>query len=109
MTLYVYELSGSGSNKYGGSVNVESQTVAYQEVGITANSVQSNVFNSDTRIIGLYASSECRIEIGSSPTADNSGTTSNNVTTGLSEYMPAGVFRHIAVAGGTDRRAVIQA
>jgi hypothetical protein len=58
---------------------------AYQQVAITAGSVQSSAFGDTTRMIRVHADAACRINIGSNPTA--AAGTSMRMAAGQTEYF----------------------
>jgi len=64
--------------------------IATNNVAIGASSTQSAAFNEETRLIRVYAPVNCRIEVGTNPTASAS----------QSVYMPAGRVEYFGVRAG---------
>jgi len=95
-TVYVDEFQYNPTVTYQAAITPE---VTHQTVAITGSSVQSNAFNSATRLIRVHADAICSIQIGSTnPTAT---TTSARFVAGQTEYFLVNPGDKLAVITNT--------
>ena len=74
-TLWVTEFARAASGDYGGGIQAPLYPeLANNNVTIGASSVQSKLFNNETRLIRLHTDTACYISIGTNPTANTSKT-----------------------------------
>lgn len=96
--LYISEFANSGNSKSGAQMQLGVQpAVGLQKVDYSGTvSVQSNVFQPLTFFIRVYATDDCHLAFGASPTATN-----NHM------FLPGGSVEYFGIRPG-DRLAVLR-
>lgn len=96
--VYVSEYNSVGGIMGAAVAAPAEPALAEQNIAIGAGSVQSNAFNTDTRLIRVHTDAICAIKIGASPTAV---ATDKRMPANATEYFTVTAGHKIAVITAT--------